>query len=154
MKKKPATTRSEKKRISERNGTGSPEKQSRPEIARKSVAKRGRPSAYSQEHGERIINLMAAGLSITAAAGEIGVSRRTVYEWEEKHADFSHTIKIARAKRLLFLERRLLSATDGPTVTSSIFALKNACPEEWRDKHEVEHAGPIDYVVTIGGSSV
>jgi DNA-binding XRE family transcriptional regulator len=117
------------------------------------LPKRGRPSEYLPEYGEMILDLMAAGLSITAAAGEIGVSRRTVYDWEDKHPDFSHTIKIARAKRTLFLERRLLSATDSPTVTSSIFALKNACPDEWRDKHDPVQDEPMKVTVRIGGIS-
>lgn len=31
----------------------------------------------------------------------------------------------------------MLTAENGPQVTSRIFALKNADPEEWRDKTEV-----------------
>jgi hypothetical protein len=84
---------------------------------------------------------MAEGLSLAAAAAELGIHRQRVYEWEEKHPEFADTIKLARSKRQLFLERRLLSATAAPVVTSSIFALKNAAGDDWRDKHDHEHSG-------------
>jgi hypothetical protein len=58
----------------------------------------------------------------------------------ERHPEFADTIKLAQAKRQLFLERRLLEAKEGPVVTSTIFALKNAGPQDWRDKQEVEHS--------------
>lgn len=89
--------------------------------------------------GEEILSLMASGLSLAAAAADIGIHRQRVYDWIEKHAEFADTIKLAQAKRQLFLERRLLSAEIGPVVTSTIFALKNAGPEDWREK--IEHAG-------------
>ena len=54
-------------------------------------------------------------------------------------------MQLARAKRQLFLERRLLSAKTAPIVNSSIFALKNAAPDDWRDKQEIEHGGEVKY---------
>lgn len=98
----------------------------------------GRPSEYSPFIGNLLIDLMATGLSLTAAAAEIGFHRWTIYRWAEEHPEFSDALKLARGKRVLFLERGLLAAPDGPTVTSRIFALKNADPEEWRDKVNVE----------------
>jgi hypothetical protein len=101
----------------------------------------GAPTKYKPAIGNEIINLMAEGLSITASAAALGFHRDTIYEWEKVHPDFSDSIKVARGKRTLFLERRLLGAVDGPIVTSSIFALKNACPDEWLEKQSVEHTG-------------
>ena len=84
--------------------------------------------------GDEILALMASGLSLAASAAELGIHRQRVYEWAERHPDFADTVKLAQAKRQLFLERRLLSAEIGAVVTSSIFALKNAGPEDWREK--------------------
>lgn len=90
---------------------------------------------------------MAAGLSLAAAAAELGIHRQRVYDWLKSHPEFADTIRLAQAKRQLFLERRLLTADAGPVVTSTIFALKNAGPEDWREKidHELTGAngGPI-----------
>lgn len=98
----------------------------------------GRPTDYNPAYAEEILQGMAQGLSLAAAAAELGIHRQRVYEWEERHPEFADTIKLARSKRQLFLERRLLDAKDGPVVTSSIFALKNAAGDDWRDKQEVE----------------
>lgn len=103
------------------------------------MAKQGRPTDFKPAMGEEILQLMATGLSLAASAAELGVHRQRVYEWMERHPDFADTVKLAQVKRQLFLERRLLSAEAGPVVTSTIFALKNAGPEDWRDKREVDH---------------
>jgi hypothetical protein len=99
----------------------------------------GRPSSYNENMGREVINLMAEGLSLTAAMAELGYHRQTAYDWQEKYPEFSDAVKIGQAKRQLFLERRLLSADVGPVVTSSIFALKNTGTGDWRDKQEVDH---------------
>lgn len=100
----------------------------------------GRPSTYTETIGTELVNIMAAGLSVTAAAAELGFHRDTIYEWAKQHPEFSDALKLARGKRVLCLEREMLAATEGPRVTARIFALKNADPDEWRDKHE--HSGP------------
>lgn len=104
----------------------------------------GRPTDFTPILGEEILSLMASGLSLAASAAEIGIHRQRVYEWMDRHPEFADTVKLAQAKRQLFLERRLLTADAGPVVTSTIFALKNAGPEDWRDKREVEHSGGIE----------
>jgi len=104
----------------------------------------GRPTDFTPTLGEEILSLMSSGLSLAASAAEIGIHRQRVYEWMDRHPEFADTVKLAQAKRQLFLERRLLSADAGPVVTSTIFALKNAGPEDWRDKREVEHSGAIE----------
>src|SRR5690554_2730890 len=104
-------------------------------------AKVGRPTDFTPEIGETILEHMTAGLSLAAAAAECNVHRQRVYEWSERHPEFADTIRLAQAKRQSFLEKRLLGASEGPIVTSSIFALKNAAPDDWRDKREHEMTG-------------
>ncbi len=105
---------------------------------------RGRPTDYTPELGAEILAHMEAGLSLTAAAALCDVHRQRVYEWAARHPEFAEDIKLGRAKRQAFLEQRLLDAGDGPIVTSSIFALKNTNPDDWRDKREVEHSGGVE----------
>lgn len=107
----------------------------------------GRPTDFKETYGEEILSLMASGLSLAAAAAELGIHRQRVYDWLKIHPEFADTIRLAQVKRQLFLERRLLGAEAGPVVTSTIFALKNAGPDDWREKvdHELTGAngGPI-----------
>lgn len=97
----------------------------------------GRPSKYLSTYADEVIAFMSQGYSITAFAGEIGVSRETLYAWEREFPEFSDALKRARPKRVLALERQLLGAKDKMQLTSAIFALKNADPNEWREKVEV-----------------
>lgn len=106
----------------------------------------GRPTDFTPELGERILGLMTEGLSLAAAAAECDIHRQRVYDWEERHPEFADTIKLARSKRQAFLERRLLTAKEGPVVTSTIFALKNAAGDDWREKQEVEHSGGVKVI--------
>lgn len=104
----------------------------------------GRPTDFKPAYGEEILSLMQSGLSLAASAAELGIHRQRVYEWLDRHPEFADTIRLAQAKRQLFLERRLLSAEAGPVVTSTIFALKNAGPDDWRDKQEIEQKTTVD----------
>jgi hypothetical protein len=108
----------------------------------------GRPTDFTPELGEKILSLMAEGLSLAAAAGELNIHRQRVYDWADRYPEFSDTVNLARSKRQAFLERRLLRAVDGPVVTSTIFALKNAGQGDWRDKVETEHSGEITQKIT------
>lgn len=111
----------------------------------------GRPTKYSEAYCNEVIDCMGRGFSLTAFAGEIGVSRECIYEWARVHPEFSDAVNVARAKRLLYLEGRLLDGETGPRVTSHIFALKNACPEEWRDKIQVggDQDNPIRHAIEV-----
>lgn len=112
--------------------------------SRRTGKPRGNPAfvtKYTPQMCDKIVSLMAGGLSATAAAAELNLARKTLYNWEEAHPEFAAALDMGRIKRQAFLEKRLLSARKGPVVTSSIFALKNANPKEWRDKQELEHTG-------------
>lgn len=104
----------------------------------------GRPTKYDPAYCEAVIETMAKGLSLTAFAGSIRVHRGTINEWMEVHPDFSESVRVGKACRTAELERTMLGAESGPAVTARMFALKNADPDEWRDKREVEHSGKME----------
>jgi transposase len=103
----------------------------------------GRPSKYEPEFCDQLLECMGQGFSLTAFAGEIGVARSTINEWIAAHPEFSEAVKIGQAKRTRKLEGTLLDGETGAKVTAHIFALKNADPEGWRDKQEIEHGGAV-----------
>ena len=51
--------------------------------------KKGRPSVYDPAFCDEIVEFCSQGFSITAYAGSIGVSRRTITEWTTVHEAFS-----------------------------------------------------------------
>jgi hypothetical protein len=88
---------------------------------------------------------MKKGYSRTAACAAIGIHPDTARVWaqDETKPEFSGAVKMGAAHRAHKLETDLLAAPDGPTVTSRIFALKNACPDEWKDKQETRVTGEL-----------
>lgn len=98
----------------------------------------GRPSEYKPEYCDVLYEHMREGYSKTAAAGLMGICRQTIHNWADAHPEFLDAVKRGEAARTAFLERDLLLAKDGPKVTSRIFALKNAAPEEWKDRRDVD----------------
>ncbi|MCR5876944.1 DNA-packaging protein [Phenylobacterium sp. J367] len=106
------------------------------------MAQVGRPTKYDPSYCEGVKEFMGQGYSLTAYAGEIGVARSSINEWMAAHPDFSEAVKVGQAKRTAILERGLLDGDSGPKVTARIFALKNAAPEEWKDK--IAHVGGDD----------
>lgn len=113
----------------------------------------GRPNTYRPAFCDEVINLMASGLSLTAAMAELGYHRQTAYDWAESHPEFSDAIALGHAKRSLFLERQGIAADSGPKVTFVLAALKNCNRDDFRDKQEIEHTGkdggPIETVTRI-----
>ena len=101
----------------------------------------GRPSKYDPAMCEAVREFMSRGYSRMAAAGHIGVCYDTLTNWCEVHPEFFQAVKDGQAARARFLEDGLLAAETGPQVTSRIFALKNAAPQEWSDTVRQEHTG-------------
>src|SRR6266850_1123420 len=91
----------------------------------------GRPTLYRPEYCQMVIDKMAQGFSLTAFAGTIGVSKNAVYEWIRAHADFGDAVSRARPARTLWLETKLMRSREGAEAAATIFALRNADPEEW-----------------------
>ena len=84
---------------------------------------------------------MAKGHSIAGFAGEIGVGRRTVFDWATTYPEFSAALEIATPKAVLFWEQKLIECAENGkgNVTACIFGLKNRAHEDWRDVQKIEH---------------
>lgn len=103
----------------------------------------GRPSKYDPAFCDQVRAFMSRGYSKMAAAGHIGICYNTLTAWMDAHPEFLQAVNEGQAARTQFLEDGLLMAENGPQVTSRIFALKNAAPQEWRDKTETELSGGL-----------
>lgn len=109
----------------------------------------GAPTKYEPDMPERALAFMSEGFSKTATAGLLGVCKSTFDNWCKEHKEFLGAVKNGEAARTAKLETDLIAAKDGPTVTSRIFALKNAAPDEWRDKVTNEHTGQGGGPITV-----
>ena len=103
----------------------------------------GRPSLYKPAYCDEVISVCSEGLSLTAFAGVIGVSRSVISHWCADYPEFLLACKKGMAKRALFLERGMFDkGVTGPMVTARRFGLVNATmadePKDWSEKTETE----------------
>jgi hypothetical protein len=106
----------------------------------------GRPSTYEPRFCQMVVDFMAKGFSLTAFAGSIKAGKQTVYGWISEYPDFAEAVEQARAARVKALENKMLRADKMCQTSASIFALKNADPDEWR---EVRYAS-FEHNVSLG----
>lgn len=113
----------------------------------------GRPTDYRPEYCQAVVEFMAEGYTATAFAGEIGVSRDTIYAWASKHHEFSDALRMGQAKSLRWWEERLRSNGMERIGSDSaiIFALKNIGRHDWRDKVEIFAETKVEHTIDVDG---
>lgn len=95
---------------------------------------------------------MSKGYSYESFAGLVGVSKQTIYDWEEKHQEFVDAKRIAFAACQFFWEKL---AIDNPMNTKNgglntglwIFNMKNRF--KWTDRVEVEAGSETKNVIKL-----
>jgi hypothetical protein len=107
--------------------------------------KRGRPSRYSKEISVALIEAMATGLSLEAAAASIRISPRVVFDWQSRHPEFLQAVQEGRQQALLFWERKAIAIAEGAPGNAQLvmLALKNRsrAASGWHDAQRLEHTG-------------
>jgi hypothetical protein len=89
-------------------------------------------SGFKPEFSEQVVEFMGRGYSLTAFAGEIGVSRATLDKWIAERVTFAQAVERGHARRARVLEDRLLSAQGKEAFGLHMEALKGAAPRDWR----------------------
>ena len=120
----------------------------------------GRPTKYEPRFDDELLDAMSRGYSLTAFAGEIGVSRYTLDNWASSFPSFMEAVSRGRAARLKYWESKLINVGEtggvGQMGTVTIFALKNASASmgasEWLDKQEVTHSGQVTLAALVESS--
>lgn len=98
---------------------------------------------YTHELGAEICKLMEQGYSLQACCGMLELNYQTVKEWKVDNKHIRDTLNIGAAKRVAFLEKKLIESQNSSHVTSAMFALKNSRSEEWAadSMHKIELSG-------------
>ena len=98
---------------------------------------------YVPDLCRQVVDYMGQGYSLTAFAGEIGVSRAKLDEWTLSHPLFAEAVARGRAARTRALEAGLLAAETGAKVSAHRLALRTVQSDDWRDRPEPErHVRP------------
>lgn len=111
---------------------------------------------------------LSATCSVTRACEAVGIARPTAYEWREEDPVFAARWEKAKRIGAEALEdeamRRAREGYDRPVFhqgvecgtireysdTLTIFLLKGAMPEKYKDRQQVEHSGGVSVTVVTG----
>ena len=75
------------------------------------------------------------GLTDEQIAKNMGISRKTLYEWIQKFSDISNALKKGKEIADYMVENALFKkATEEKNVVAMIFWLKNRRPDKWREQ--------------------
>jgi transposase len=102
----------------------------------------GRPTKYEPEFCERVVEFMAKGYSKEAVAGELWITKDTLYEWEKRYPEFSDALKQGVELSRKFWEKtaidNIVYSQKGRKADAVlwIFNMKNRFG--WSDKKEIE----------------
>lgn len=133
-----------------------------------------RPSKFKVEFIAQAEKLCKLGATDAEVADFFEVDVRTLYRWKGENEAFCHALKIGKVESDERVERSLFSRAIGyehdevdirvvnqeiiqtpikkyypPDTTAAIFWLKNRKPGEWRDKTQLDGAGPNgEHIVT------
>ncbi len=105
----------------------------------------GRPTDYRPEFCEQVVEYGKAGKSHVWIATELGVSRQTLYTWEEKHPEFLDAMTRAREFCQRWWEDAGQVGLEADKFNGGVWA-KNMASRftDWQEKKHVEHSGAID----------
>jgi hypothetical protein len=107
----------------------------------------GRPTLYHREMCDRLVEAMAKGLTAEAAAARIGISARSLFNWQKQHPEFLQAIQEGRQRSQLWWEERALAMANGEAGNTQIVVLglrnRSRAATGWNnDTVKLEHTGP------------
>ncbi len=136
----------------------------------------GRPTQYKTAFDAQACNYCLLGAIDAQLAEFFGVTEKTIANWKNAHPSFLHALKDGKAKADMLVADALyhralgyshpdvhisnyqgmITATDitkhyAPDTTACIFWLKNRDKVNWRDRHEHDVSGTMDFQIIIPG---
>jgi hypothetical protein len=106
-----------------------------------------RPTKYKPEYCELVIDTMAAGKSLAAAAAQIRVARSTFYEWAKEYPDMAEAVAIGKDLSLAYWEQLAHdTATGESNGNASVlnFQMKNRFRNDYTDSQDLRLSGGED----------
>lgn len=100
----------------------------------------GRPTKYRKQYCQELVDHMRQGLSFESFGGVIGVSKQTLYEWMQRHPDFSDARRKGDTLSLLVWEKLGIAGMTAKIkfFNGHIWALNMKSRFKWSDRMEVE----------------
>ena len=100
----------------------------------------GRPTTYDPAYCEKVIELGRLGKSIEQICYDLNTPVRTLYEWRDRHPDFSQALEDAKGFEQAYWEMlaqtHIVETKDGPKLNASLWSRSMAArfPKKYRDR--------------------
>ena len=107
----------------------------------------GRPSLYTPDFCERVIELGKLGKSIEQIASNLGIGTRTLFTWRDEHEEFRHALEVAKEYELDWWEtvaqNMMIENKEGDKLNASIWSRSMAArfPKKYRESTKTEITG-------------
>jgi len=97
-------------------------------------------SKYTKACCDRVIELGRLGYHLEEMASELGVTRKTLYNWRQQHEAFNEAFELAQTHSIAYWaslpRRQIIGEIDNLNPTCWIFTMKNKAG--WIDKTETD----------------
>lgn len=132
------------------------------EIADQPKRSVGRPSTYDPAYCEKVVELGKLGKSIEQICYDLNTPVRTLYEWRDRHPEFSQALDDAKAFEQAWWESQahayMVETKDGPKLNASLWSRSMAArfPKKYREsvKQEITGADGAPLITGINVSFV
>ena len=91
----------------------------------------GRPSKYRPDTVAAIIAAVETGATYRHAAASVGVSERTLHDWQVRHPQFSQALKTAEAMACMAAVGTIRRAAEAGTWQAAAWYLERRYPAEY-----------------------
>ena len=109
----------------------------------------GRPSKYTEDVCGKLMQHMSKGYSFESFAPTIGVTRATLYYWEQSFPEFSDAKKLGQDLSLLFWESQGIDGlwtNKERQFNTAVWIINMKNRHKWKDRLEDE---PVPQQITI-----
>lgn len=110
-----------------------------------------RPSKYTAERVEKIVDALAAGNTRKTAARLAGIDQGTLENWVQRYSDFSAAIEKAEADAEASHVANIVKAATSGSWTASAWWLERRRHEDWGRKDRLEIVQTIRQLVRDAG---
>ncbi|MGL4641375.1 MAG: hypothetical protein ACRCVX_16820 [Shewanella sp.] len=104
----------------------------------------GRPTDYTRDMCDVVIECGRMGGSVNEMAVQCGVSQNALYEWAKIYPEFNEAFKCGKRLSQSWWERAGQNGMFMPAFSAGAWSRSMAArfPQDWREVKGLEHSGP------------
>jgi len=110
--------------------------------------KEGRPTVMTEETLQKLEYAFSVGCSDLNACSYAGISKTTLYNYQQEHPEFIDRKNILKEQQILKARVAVDQALDRGDVNTARWLLERKCKDEFSARTEIEPVAPLVKYVT------